>query len=106
MDCRDTAKFRDIMAGHRESARRANFWLIDLPPIGCLAGKEKRFDEFAFATKREPGKPPGPLAFWHLGLSIEPAGQQNDLFSRNMTLTYPYHQMSQQRFGQTCDAGF
>ena len=52
--------------------------LLDLLPVRRLTGREESFDELPFAAQDKIGEPLIPLAFGHVRLSIQPAGEEND----------------------------
>ena len=53
--------------------------LLDLKPARRLTGKEESLDELIFAAQDKIGESLKPLAFRHVRLCIQPAGEENEL---------------------------
>ena len=67
--------------------------------VGHLTGDQEGLDEFTLAAHGEPGEFLKPFAFRHVRFGIKPAGEQDDLFRRDVPLTHPRQKMSEQAGG-------
>ena len=80
--------------------------LHNLASIRHLAGQQESLDEFAFAADGKTGKPFEPFAHRNIRFRVEPAGQQKNLFVRDIPLTHSCQTMGKQRQRQTLAADF